>query len=43
MIEGEFSIYTDKNDKSILWGIFKRKNGDHFLFKQIFDEIISLN
>ncbi len=38
MIKGEFTIYRD--EKGQTWGIFKQYQGDQFLFKQLFDEIL---
>jgi hypothetical protein len=38
IIKGEFTIYSD--EKGHTWGIFKQYQGDHFLFKQLFEEIL---
>jgi hypothetical protein len=41
MIEGEFTIYPDEKDNTQNWAIFKRLAGDQFLFKELFDAVIS--
>ena len=41
MIEGEFTIYTDEKDNKKFWAIFKRFQGDQFLFKELFEKIRS--
>jgi hypothetical protein len=41
MIEGEFTIYPDEKDKTQYWAIFKRLAGDQFLFKDLFDAVLS--
>ncbi len=39
MIKGEFTIYTDEKDCKFFWAVFKRLEGDQFLFKDLVDEV----
>ena len=44
LIKGTVSIYKDEDEKSpkdLNWVIFKRTEGDPFLFRDIFDEVIN--
>jgi hypothetical protein len=43
MIKGTFTIYRDGNNKDLVWAIFKRSEGNLFLFKELFEEFRTYN
>lgn len=43
LVNGNVSIYSEDNAEagpSINWAIFKRTQGDHFLFRDMFERVV---
>ncbi len=41
LVKGEVSVYLDNGVENQVWVVLKRKSGDPFEFREVFDALIS--
>ena len=40
-VRGAISVYTENNIENQVWVVFRRYQGDHFLFKKLFEKVVN--
>jgi hypothetical protein len=41
LVKGEVSVYLENGDENQVWVVLKRKSGDPFEYKKVFNALIS--